>query len=151
MQKVVYEQLQFYIVLNGIAVTFQSGFISRHSTEMALFSKVLNDLILMVDSACSAVLVLLDVTAAFDMLDKNILLSCLDQCLGVRAMALKWFQSYLSEGCVSVQLSQYSSATSPLTFGVPQESVLGPILFFLSICCLWGPFLGIAMFLFLVS
>ncbi len=106
----------FSLVLNGIIAQKQ------------LF-KVLNDLLLTFDSSNSAVLVLLDLTAAFDAVDHTVLLSCLELCVGIRGTALKWFKSYLSGRSFSVHQGQYSSASSPLSCGVPQGSILGPVLF----------------------
>ena len=70
----VLEQLQLHLGLNGIIEKFQSGFKSRHSTENALL-KIFNDLLLTVDSGSSAALLLLDLTAAFDTVDHQIILS----------------------------------------------------------------------------
>lgn len=117
------------IDLNGISEKFQSGFKLFHSTETALL-RFLNDLLLTVDSGNSAVLVLLDLTAAFDTVDHNILLSHLNTCVGIRGTVLKWFRSHLSDRSFSVQLVQYSLAISPLSCGVPQGFILGPLLFF---------------------
>ena len=74
-------------------------------------------------------LVLLDLSAAFDTIDHQIILSRLELCVGIKGNVLKWFQSYLSERTFSVHLGQYSSAAAPLAYGVPQGSILGPILF----------------------
>ena len=107
---------------------FQSGFKPQHSTETALL-RVFNDLILTVDSGDSAVLVLLDLTAAFDTVDHAILLSRLENLVGIKDAALRWFESYLADRSFSVHLGEYSSGKAPLTCGVPQGSVLGPALF----------------------
>jgi len=94
----------------------------------ALF-RVFSDLLLTIDSGKSAVLVLLDPPAAFDAADHNILLSRLKQCVGTKGSASTWFKSYLTEGSFSVNLGDCSSSSAPLIFGVPQPSILGPILF----------------------
>ncbi len=93
--RVVFNQLKSFLDEFSIFEKFQSGFKPRHSTETALL-RVSNDLLLAVDSGNSAVLVLLDLTAAFDTVSHSILLSRLEQCVGIKGLALKWFQSYLT-------------------------------------------------------
>ena len=79
------------------------------------------NLILTVDSGYSAVLVLLDLMA--------ILISRLENFVGIKGTALRWFESNLTDSSFSVHLGDYSSGKAPLTCGVSQESVLGPVLF----------------------
>ena len=107
---------------------FQSGFRSRHSTESALLT-VFNDLILTVDSGCAAIMVTLDLTAAFDTVDHRTLLSRLEQYAGIKGAALTLLQSYLTDRSFSVNLGDFSSSLTSLTCGVPQGSILGPLLF----------------------
>jgi len=73
----------------------------NHSTESALL-RVLNDTALIVDSGNSVILVLLDLSAAFDTVDHDIVLSCLKMCVGIQGTALSWFRSYLSNRTFSV-------------------------------------------------
>ncbi len=81
------------------------------------------------DSGNSAVLVLLDLTAALDTVSHSIFLSRLEECVGIKGIALKWFQSYLTDRSFSVYLGEFSSSAAQLSCGIPQGSILGPMLF----------------------
>ena len=76
----------------------------------------------------AALLVLLDMSAAFDTIDANILIDTLHNRLGVKGTPLKWFRSYLSDRCFAVKVGNSQSADHKLKYGVPQGSVLGPFL-----------------------
>ena len=76
-----------------------------------------------------AILVLLDLSAAFDTIDHVLLLNILEQQVQVKGDALKWFESYLSDRTQSVSIDGVPSVKRKLKYGVPQGSVLGPILF----------------------
>uniref|UniRef100_A0A669CY28 Reverse transcriptase domain-containing protein n=1 Tax=Oreochromis niloticus TaxID=8128 RepID=A0A669CY28_ORENI len=128
LERLVLSQLQAYLDANNIAEKFQSAFKPWHSTETA-FLRVLNDLLVSTDSGRSVVLVLLDLSSAFDIVDHNILLLRLEHTVGIRGTALNWFKSYLADRLFSVNLGNFSSSSVPVRCGVPQGSVLGPILF----------------------
>ena len=127
-EKVVASQLQQYLLENGLNEDFQSAYRKGHSTETALL-RVQNDVLLAVDRGEAACLVLLDLSAAFDTIDHEILLRSMKFNLGVEGTALEWFRSYLTGRRQSVVIDSVSSTPSSLTYGVPQGSVLGPLLF----------------------
>ncbi len=133
LEKIVLEQLNDFLKRNNILDRFQSGFRAGHSTESALL-RVSNDILRGVDSGSCVVLLLLDLTAAFDTVDHDILIARLKNHVGVQGLALKWFSSYLKDRTFSVSLGDYSSPTAPLVCGVPQGSILGQF-YFLCICC----------------
>lgn len=127
-EKVVLRQLSAYLQQNDILEIFQSGFRTGHSTESALL-KVSNDLLLAADNRDCSVLILLDLSAAFDTVDHMILLDRLQHGVGVSGTALAWLSSYLTNRSFSVNIGSSSSSSAPLSCGVPQGSILGPILF----------------------
>ena len=71
------------------------------------------------DEAKISVLLLLDLSDAFDTIDHQILLSRLETVFGIRSTALQWFRSYLLDRNQCVVVNNSSSSTSPLVFGVP--------------------------------
>ena len=73
------------------------------------------------------ILVLLDLTAAFDTVDHNILVSRLQHLVGISGSALNWFRSYLEGRSMCVRLGGSESRSALLSYGVPQGSILGPV------------------------
>ena len=92
LEKAISKQLCSFLHPNHILEVFQSGFRPFHSTETALV-KVLNDLLLASDSGYISVLMLLDLSAAFDTVDHLILLDRLENLVGICGQALSWFRS----------------------------------------------------------
>ncbi len=127
LEKVVSSQLYSFLEKNDICEDFQSGFRPYHSTETALI-RVTNDLLLSSDRGCISLLVLLDLSAAFDTID-HILLNRLENFVGISGSALAWFKSYLSDRHQFVAVNEEVSYRSQVQYGVPQGSVLGPLLF----------------------
>ena len=98
-----------------------------HSVETALL-KVQNDILTSMDEGNIVIIVLLDLSAAFDTVDHPVLIDRLCG-VGMGGIALDWFRSYLSSRSQSVHVRGNSSPPVNLKFSVPQGSVLGPHLF----------------------
>ena len=92
LERAVADQLQAHLNTNGLHVKFQSAYRRGHSTETALL-RILNDLLVMIDGGNNAILVLLDLSAAFDTLDHTLLLQRLHAEIGLDGSALDWFSS----------------------------------------------------------
>ena len=90
---------------------------------------VYNDLLLAADTGQVSALCLLDLTAAFDTVDHNLLILRLERQFGLRGVVLQWFRSYLSDRSFRVVLGSNSSFVVHLLCSVPQGSVLGPRMF----------------------
>ncbi|KAI2645507.1 RNA-directed DNA polymerase from mobile element jockey [Labeo rohita] len=121
-------QLNNYFNSNGYLDNFQYGFRPHHSTETALV-KIINDIRLNSDSGKISVLVRLDLSAAFDTVDHNILLERLENWVRLSGMALNWFRSYLEGRGYYVSTGEHQSKWTSMTCRVPQGSVLAPLLF----------------------
>jgi len=109
---------------------FQSAYRSHHSTETAV-AKVLSDILLALDKGDLACLALLDLSAASDTVDHEVLLQRLHITYGVNGVAHDWFRSYLIGRHQYVRVRASQSSPVLMRYGVPQRSVLGPILFLL--------------------
>ena len=128
LEKLVLSQVSSYLNSNNVYNTCQSAYRPGHSTETA-FLKVVDDLFLSLNKGNISVLALLDFSSAFDTVDHTILVHRLHTDLGFTDAVLQWFSSYLSDRTHYVSLSNHCSAFATVHSGVPQGSVLGPILF----------------------
>ena len=128
LEKIVFRQLNNFLDANCPLDTFQSGFRSNHSTETALV-KVVNDLRINADSKKLSILALLDLSAAFDTVDHDILIDRLENWVGLAGPVLNWFRTYLTGREYFVALGDHNSKNISMTCGVPQGSILGPLLF----------------------
>ncbi len=117
MEKSVLTQLQSFVDANEICEVFQSGFKKHHSTESALL-RVFNDIFLATDLGNFTILLLLDLTAAFDTIDHQILVSHLETSVGICGNALRWIKSYFQNRSFSVRMGEFVSALAPISCGV---------------------------------
>ena len=122
------KQLLEHIHVHNLDSPYQSAYKAGHSTETALLC-IKIEVHLSLSRGEPTALVLLDLSAAFDTISHSTLLSCLRSWFGVGGSVLKWFASYLTDHYKSIKISSTLSDVCKLLFGVPQGSVLGPLLF----------------------
>ena len=129
-EKCVSLQLVKYLEDNSLLSKFQSGYRKHHSCETAT-TRIHNDILVTIDKRSKVVLLLLDLSAAFDSVNHQRLLKKLQFSYGIRGVTLEWIRSYLQSRSFSVKVKDSCSPETVLEVGVPQGSILGPLLFIL--------------------
>ena len=144
-EKLIHEQLSSFLSNNELLYNYQSGFWKNHSTESCLtflYNEILNGF----DQGLMTGMILVDLQKSFDTIDHDILLKKLSA-IGFSNHTIGWFKSYLSNRLFRVNLENCYSDPFNITYGVPQGSILGPLLFLIyvndmpqavksvSICC----------------
>ena len=128
LERVVAAELNTYLTDSNLFSSLQSAYRRHHSVETALL-RVGNDFLVALDNGNEVLLVLLDYTAAFDTVNHSILLHRLEHRFGISGTVLCWLKSYLNDRSQYVKVDGFDSSSISLNYGVPQGSVLGPLLF----------------------
>jgi len=126
-ERLVCRQLMAFFDRHRLLPDLQSTNMAHHSTETAVL-KIVSDILRAADSGKVTLLGLLDMSAAFD---HSILIDRLNTSFGIRGTVLSWIQSFITGRCriQAVQVGDDQSAILSVLCGIPQGSVLGPVLF----------------------
>ena len=127
-ERVVAVRLEKQMTDNQLHSEEANGYKGGHSTEL-LMTKIVNDLLINCDEKKPTIVLLLDLSAAFDTVDQEKLLEILKNEIGIVGIALEWFRSFLTERTQRVKINDAYSEMMKLLYGVTQGSVLGPPLF----------------------
>jgi retron-type reverse transcriptase len=125
----VHKRLQSFLSLHNIIYKYQFGFREYYSTSLAL-TEISDNILQDLENGKFVCGMYFDLSKAFDTVDHKILISKLEN-YGIRGVPLKWFQNYLTNRKQFTVCNNASSSLNNIEFGVPQGSVLGPLLFLL--------------------
>ena len=130
-EKLMYHRLKSFLDNNNVLFKAQYGFREKHSTQQAILDTV-NIIQNNMDLKLFTCGIFIDLKKAFDTVDRAILLQKLDH-YGIRGIINDWFSSYLLGRSQVTEVDTYLSSKSQISCGVPQGSVLGPLLFLIDI------------------
>ena len=132
LEKEIFRQLYGYLTDNDLLSKLQSGFRPKHSTLSALI-QLCDDWLSNTDVGKINCVVFLDIRKAFDSINHEILLQKMNLNFGISGNALKWFDSYIKDREQQCIVNGQLSSSKKIICGVPQGSILGPLLFLLYI------------------
>ena len=127
-ERVVSIRFEEHMCINKLQSKYEHGYKKFHSTETLLLP-LINEALSAFDNNLAFILLLIDLSAAFDTVDIDLLLHILESDLGITGIALNWFESFLKGRNQRVIIENTLSDSLKVDFGVPQGSVLGPVLF----------------------
>ena len=127
-ERVVIRRLNKHFADNMLNEPLQSAYKKFHSCE-TLLVRIFNDLLIASDENKATVVMLLDLSAAVDTVHHPKLIKILKDKIGILGTALKWFNSFICGRCQKVKIQDHESEEIIIKSGVPQGSVLGPVLF----------------------
>ena len=127
LERIMYNRLYYFLLSNNILYNKQFGFQKQHSTEHAIL-QLTNQILQSFDQDEFTIGIFIDLSKAFDTVDHIILLKKLSF-YGVKNNNLKWFKSYLCNRKQYISTDQGNTVMGNIVCGVPQGSILGPLLF----------------------
>ena len=128
-ERLMYTRMMNYIEKHNLVYSSQYGFHKGHSTQHATLD-IVNAIQANMNQGLYSCGVFIGLKKTFDTVDHNILLDKLNF-YGFRGLINRWFSSYLNDRTQTTQIADHISNKASISFGVPQGSVLGPLLFFL--------------------
>ena len=128
LEKIVLARYNDHCDRYNLIPSFQSAYRPKHSCETSMV-KLVNDLLWSMERKEATAVAVIDLSAAFDMVNHNILIDLLHETFGIDDKALRWFQSYLENRFCKVKIGKDYSEKKSLDFSVPQGSCAGPVLY----------------------
>ena len=144
-ERIVYNQVDSFLLQNNILYNYQSGFRENHSDDLCLF--FLNDKILKgFNKGIFKGMILIDLQKVFDTINHEILLGKL-HAIDFSEKTVAWFKLYSSNQAFKVNINNHFSDLSKISCGIPQGSILGPLLFLVMLMICPRPFILICFYM----